>query len=195
MNHGWDSWLNGSIWIAPPAFTNQDAPRSPCPAAYSRAPSGVSVCCTTDALNTHKTETREVRYPWHPWYGRQVAVRGVRNRHGVKVLFCTVDDVHEFPVLEVSEWMFDPVVCGRLERAEGARADVGALRALQALLESVGPGPSQRKIVRWNFSMAVLCGAVGRQNANSCYSRQAGFLTGVPIECGDHRLGCHIGIR
>jgi hypothetical protein len=64
-------------------------------------------------------------------------VRGIRNRHSVKVLFCTADGEREFPVLEAPEWMFDPVVCGRLERGEVPRVDCGSLRELQTLLDSV----------------------------------------------------------
>jgi hypothetical protein len=78
-----------------------------------------------------------VRYPWHPWYGRRVMVRGIRHRHGAKVFFCTEDGEREFPVLEVPEWMFDPVVCGRLERGEVARVNGGALREVQGLLARV----------------------------------------------------------
>jgi len=70
-------------------------------------------------------------------------VRGIRDRHGLKVLFCTLDEEHEFPVLEVPEWMFDPVVCGGLERAERARADGRALQELKCLLESAGPKQEQ----------------------------------------------------
>jgi hypothetical protein len=94
---------------------------------------------TTEGFNTHKTETREVRYGWHPWQGRQVAVRGVRTRSGLKVLSCTLDDDRGFPVLEIPEWMFDAVVCDRLERAEAARVDIGALRGLRVLLDSIKP--------------------------------------------------------
>ena len=84
-----------------------------------------------------------MRYPWHPWYGQPVSVRGIRNRHGLKVLFCVLDEEHEFPVLEVPEWMFDPVVCGRFERAERARVDGRALHELKSLLESATPRPEQ----------------------------------------------------
>jgi hypothetical protein len=37
---------------------------------------------TTEGSNTHKTETREVRYRWHPWYGREVLLRGIRLSKG-----------------------------------------------------------------------------------------------------------------
>jgi len=84
-----------------------------------------------------------VRYRWHPWQGRQVAVRGVRIRSGLKVLSCTVDDDRGFPVLEIPEWMFDAVVCERLERAEAARVDIGALRRLRGLLDSIKPAAKE----------------------------------------------------
>ena len=106
------------------------------PEYLGRGSSEGGLDCTTEGSNTHKTETREVRYPWHPWYGQSVSVRGIRNRHGLKVFFCVLDEEHEFPVLEVPEWMFDPVVCVRLERAERARVDGWALRELKSELES-----------------------------------------------------------
>ena len=84
-----------------------------------------------------------MRYCWHPWYGRRVIVRGIRHRHGVKVFFCTADGEREFPVLEMPEWMFDPVVCGRLERGEVARVNGGALREVQGLLDSVRPAEKE----------------------------------------------------
>jgi hypothetical protein len=45
--------------------------------------------------------------------------------------------------LEVPEWMFDPVVCGRLERAESARVNGRALQELKSLLESARPKQEQ----------------------------------------------------
>ena len=84
-----------------------------------------------------------MRYSWHPWYGRRVIVQGIRHRHGVKVFFCTADGEREFPVLEVPEWMFGPVVCGRPERGEVTRIDGGALREVQALLDSVRPAEKE----------------------------------------------------
>jgi hypothetical protein len=80
-----------------------------------------------------------VRYDWHPWQGRQVAVHGVRIRNGMKVLSCALDDDRGFPVLELPEWMFDSVVCGQLERAEAARVNTRALRGLRVLLDSIKP--------------------------------------------------------
>jgi membrane-anchored protein YejM (alkaline phosphatase superfamily) len=33
--------------------------------------------CTTREFNTHKTDVSVVRYPWHPWFGRQVTIRWI----------------------------------------------------------------------------------------------------------------------
>ena len=112
-------------------------------ASFPREPGEVGSHCTTEGFNTHKTEAREVRYCWHPWHGRQVTVQGVRTRHGVRVLSCTVDDDPGFPVLEIPEWMFDAVVCDRLERAEMSRVDTGALRGLRLLLDSIKPAAKE----------------------------------------------------
>jgi hypothetical protein len=92
--------------------------------------------CTTERLNTHKTDTREVRYRWHPWYACQVVVRGIRHRRGVIVLNCRADDDGASPVLEVPEWMFDPRICRRVRQGETATVDCCALRALRTLLAS-----------------------------------------------------------
>ena len=92
--------------------------------------------CTTEGSNTHKTDTREVRYAWHPWYQRRVLVRGTRKRYGATVLQCTLEE-REFPVLELPEWMFDLGTCSYLNIAAAARVNCGSLRALKTLLESV----------------------------------------------------------
>ena len=96
---------------------------------------GVGPGYTTEGSNTHKTETREVRYVWHPWYQRRVLVRGTRKRYGATVLQCTLEE-REFPVLELPEWMFDLSACSYLNIAVAARVSCGSLRALKTLLES-----------------------------------------------------------
>jgi hypothetical protein len=93
-------------------------------------------CCTTEGLNNHKTEIREVHYRWHPWYGRQVVVRGIRHRRGGVALNCRADDDGASPVLEVPEWMFDSSVCSRVKQAGTATVDCRALQALRVLLAS-----------------------------------------------------------
>jgi hypothetical protein len=106
------------------------------PALRSRSRCGAARCCTTEGSNTHKTETREVHYRWHPWYGRQVLVQGIRHRRGVVVLNCRADVDGASPVLEVPEWMFDSSVCGRVKQAGTSTVDCRALHALKILLAS-----------------------------------------------------------
>jgi hypothetical protein len=78
---------------------------------------GVVPDCTTEALNTHKTDLREITYPWHPWHGQRVLVRGEARRGGIVVLQCVSDELKGFPTLEIPEWMFDSNLCGRMKPA------------------------------------------------------------------------------
>ena len=100
----------------------------------------VDPCCTTQQSNTHITDTLEVRYPWHPWYGRELRVQTTRVRNGPTVCRCTTDDGSEFPVLEIPQWMFDACICARMEISEAARVDCEALYVLKTLLDSSAHG-------------------------------------------------------
>ncbi len=46
---------------------------------------GVSLRCTTTFKNAHGTVFRKLLYPWHPWFGAQVAVPafGYKNHIGI----------------------------------------------------------------------------------------------------------------
>jgi hypothetical protein len=90
---------------------------------------------TTETLNTHKTNKREVVYRWHPFFGRSLTITGQRNRRGAIVFVCAPDEAKA--VLEIPEWMFDTAVCCRHRPAGIARVDLSALRALRALIEGV----------------------------------------------------------
>jgi len=96
----------------------------------------VAPCCTTQARNTHKTELREITYPWHPWHRQRVLVRGKARRGGSTVLQCVRDELKGFPILEIPEWMFDSNLCGRMKPAEMPRVDCAALLALKYLLSA-----------------------------------------------------------
>ena len=56
--------------------------------------------CTTKQRNTHKIDIREIRYRFHPWYGRRVLVETVRVRNGPVVFRCRIDDDRGFPILD-----------------------------------------------------------------------------------------------
>ena len=91
--------------------------------------------CTTEQSNTHITDTLEVRYPWHPWYGHQLRVKVVRIRNGPVVFRCTKDDEQECLTLELPQWMFDTSSCQRMKISGTARVDCEALRALRTLID------------------------------------------------------------
>jgi hypothetical protein len=105
-------------------------------AAYSRAPSAASWCCTTEVRDTHKTAFREVAYRYHPWHGQRVLVRGEARRSGGVVLQCVRDELKGFPTLEIPEWMFNSRVCGRMKPAEFPYVDCATLSALKYLLST-----------------------------------------------------------
>jgi hypothetical protein len=93
--------------------------------------------CTTGGFNTHKTDSPVVRYPWHPWFGRQVTIRWIRKRAGITVFGCTADDESDRPVLEIPQWMCESGACTGMCVETSARVDCGALRTLRTLLERV----------------------------------------------------------
>jgi len=53
------------------------------------------LCCTTQQRNTHNIESREVRYPWHPWCDRVVAVHQTFAKNGRVVSRCRVDETRK----------------------------------------------------------------------------------------------------
>ena len=80
--------------------------------------------CTTERWTTNNTDVLEVRYPWHPWYGRQVRVRAVHTRNGPPVVRCTILGEPPFPVQEIPRWMFEPEAGATGEVADDARVEL-----------------------------------------------------------------------
>ena len=73
------------------------------PTPYSSSIHGVRLLCPSawcgrsplynPQPNAHITETREVCYPWHPWYGRTVTVReALTRRHQAVLRWCLDSD-------------------------------------------------------------------------------------------------------
>jgi hypothetical protein len=95
------------------------------------------VCCprgTTQQHNTHSIETRAVRYAWHPWCGRVVAVHKTFAKNGRVVCRCSIEENSVARVLEISEWMFDPAICRRMHLAVVPTVGCEALLELKSLL-------------------------------------------------------------
>jgi hypothetical protein len=45
---------------------------------------------TTRPHDTHSTDSREMRYPWHPWYGHPIWIRRFYARGGLPVFQCSL---------------------------------------------------------------------------------------------------------
>src|SRR5215469_3716620 len=101
-------------------------------------PDGAVGRCTTGFQNTHGTVCREVLYPWHPWFGRLVAVHAVVEKVAGTVCHCTLTDVVSSRWVELPLWMFDRASCPADTRiSERSHVDVAALYALRDLLDHV----------------------------------------------------------
>ncbi len=90
--------------------------------------------CTSHQSNTHSTDSREVLYPWHPWFGRVVWIYRARVSRGWMVAHCGLEPQHECRGLEVPLWMFDRAACCQLRLAPRPVVEIGALHGLAALL-------------------------------------------------------------
>jgi hypothetical protein len=91
---------------------------------------------TSRQHNTHSIELREVRYTWHPWCGRVVAIHKTFARNGRVVSQCSIEENSEGRVLEIPEWMFDPAICLRIHLAAAPTVSCDALLDLKSLLRS-----------------------------------------------------------
>lgn len=94
-------------------------------------------CCTTEVLDTHKTEARRILYRWHPLCGAELAISGKCMGHGTVMFICRISGTRMLAPLEVPAWMFDSAVYCRFVSAPSARVDMAALSSLQALLNEV----------------------------------------------------------
>lgn len=104
------------------------------PDSGNRVRCGAARCCTSQQRNTHSTESREVRYRWHPWFGRLVWVHCTRIRQGQGVVRCSLTPELDARAIEIPLWMFDNGVCYLMGMADEPVVCVEALRELNALL-------------------------------------------------------------
>ena len=73
---------------------------------------------TSRQHNAHITESREVLYRWHPWYGHTVwIVTTIERKNAESALRCGQEPFDTAALLEVPQWMFDPVACCRITSA------------------------------------------------------------------------------
>ena len=96
--------------------------------------------CTTRRGNAHRTEERKVLYPWHPWAGCIVHIHEVIEKAAGDVVRCSHDDGASGRLLELPIWMFDPAACAPMRVETFPQADIAALQALRALLDTTAIG-------------------------------------------------------
>jgi len=89
---------------------------------------------TSRQSNTHSTELREIRYPWHPWRGRSVWIYGAFVKSGWALYRCSLEQNQKARLFEIPQWMFDSGACCRVHRAEQPAVDSAALLELKLLL-------------------------------------------------------------
>jgi hypothetical protein len=129
-------------WLQQPQSVEpSDLAAHPC-----STPSACGPHCTTRQHNTHRTEEREVVYPWHPWFGLAVFVHETMKRDGAGVLRCSQSSEDGVRCLEMPEWMFDRAACCGMVRGESPRVSRAGLDRLKALI-SVGFGGSSGGVI------------------------------------------------
>ena len=107
-----------------PSYPQAGRPGRPRPASARPAPNEASGCCTSERETAHRTGTRTILYPWHPWSGRRVRVRDVVERAGIACARCAVDEAVPGLWQEVPLWMFDRVACAGMRVEERAQVDL-----------------------------------------------------------------------
>lgn len=95
---------------------------------------------TTRQLNTHITESREVCYPWHPWYARSVWIYETLVKNGQVVFRCGIEENREARRLEIPQWMFDPARCSGMRRMAVPAVACEALWDLKVLFQDAFRG-------------------------------------------------------
>ena len=85
--------------------------------------------------NTHNIELREVRYAWHPWHDRVVAIHQAFTRSGCTLFRCSIEENLETRLLEIPQWMFDPATCCRMRLAAVPIVTGKVLLDLKTLLQ------------------------------------------------------------
>ena len=117
-----------------PSVARRSRPRRAC--ARQGANGDVRNCTTTER-NAHRTDIREVLYPWHPWAGRLVHLHEAIDRAAGGVVRCTVDgDLTGRRTLELPVWMFDRAVHIGVRMASTPQVDLQSLLDLAVLLAS-----------------------------------------------------------
>jgi hypothetical protein len=152
---GWRQWHRTA---APPDPEARLCPRLSACASH----------CTTRQHNAHRTEEREVLYPWHPWFGRVVFVHETTTRGGAGVLRCSQSSEEGARCLETPEWMFDRAACCGMVRGDSPRVSRAALYRLKTLISGGFGGSSGGVIEARSYSLSYKGEADAPSGSRSC---------------------------
>jgi hypothetical protein len=133
---------------------------------------------TTRQLNTHITESREVCYPWHPWYVRSVWIYETLVKNGQAVFRCGIEENKEARRLEIPQWMFDPAQCSRMRRMAVPTVACEALWDLKVLLQGASLGRPGVVLQAQHHSLLALGGA----DANVREPTDSRIVSSAPLE-------------
>jgi hypothetical protein len=124
------------LWESQQPSIVETGARRQCDTAASPSPrhSACDLRDTSRQRNTHSTESRQVRYPWHPWFGRAVTVSEAPTRCGQRVCQCGFDDSQNDRSLEVPAWMLESAKCDHLRLAGTPTVGCDALVELSRVL-------------------------------------------------------------
>ena len=144
--------------------------------------------CTTRQHDTHLIESRELRYPWHPWHGRLVWIQGKSERAGVPVFHCVLEPDWSVRLLEIPQWMFDASVVCLLHFASAPQASCEALGALKELLSHHTP---RRLTVIQAQQQSPDTGGSDAKRSQDAASRPAAVVSSSdhPSSLGEHADG------
>lgn len=104
-------------------------------AYHHPGPCGAAQDGTTQQDNTHNTEILKVQYPWHPFYDREVLVRGRQRKSEYTGFRCTLKEEPKWACIEIPEWMFDRALCSLMLLKNEPFVFLIALEDLRKLLD------------------------------------------------------------
>jgi hypothetical protein len=79
-------------------------------------------------------DLREVLYPWHRWFGRDIETRRASSMHYKNAYLCKLPETPSHTMLvEVPKWVFDSAECGSMRVEAVPHVDCATLRALNKL--------------------------------------------------------------
>ena len=133
-------------------------------------------CGTSRQPNTHNTESREVCYPWHPWFGRSVAVYEVLVKCGRSVYRCGFEEERTRRSVEIPTWMFEPAACCRLRVMAVPSVGCDALLELKALLRTAA-GPDSGGVLQAQHRSLLTAGGADATVRQSTTTRATHTLS------------------